>query len=431
MLIKADPPDSSRGFNDKTITFTFDEYIDQQLATQENLLISPMPAITPEITAKLKTVTIKIKDTLEPNTTYYYQMGRMIKDVNEGNVLQNFSYIFSTGNIIDSLELGGRVILAETGGIDSTLIVMLHKNGEDSAVAKERPRFITKLDGKGNFHFHYLPEGIYHIYALKDEFGSRRYRDSTQLFAFADSPVVIKPDAAAIILYAGAAKKAQGSSQQTISFTGNRNTRGEDRRLRFSTSLNNNTQDLLSPFSLNFEQPLRVLDSSKIQLSTDSAFNKEPAYIWEIDSLNKKLTLKINWKENTLYNLILDKEFAEDTSGKKLLKTDTLRFTTRKKTDYGSLKVVFNNLDLSKNPVLQLTQGGQAVKSIPLTSAVYFQPLFQPGEFELRLLFDANKNGVWDPGEFFSKRRQPELVKPLDKKITVRANWENEIEITL
>jgi hypothetical protein len=114
-------------------------------------------------------------------------------------------------------------------------------------------------------------------------------------------------------------------------------------------------QDLLGDFNLIFERPLRNIDTTKLQVSTDSTFNPVFSH-WEIDSLKKRLTLKTTWKENTLYNLILDKDFAEDTTGRKLLKTDTLNFTTRKQADYGSLKLSFTNIDLSKNPVLQVSE---------------------------------------------------------------------------
>ena len=430
LLVKVTPPDSSKGFNTRTITFTFDEFIDQPQDIFRNLIVSPTPAISPVIESKLRTLTVKIKDTLESNTTYYYNFGDAIKDINEGNVLRNFSYIFTTGNTLDTLQLGGKVVLAETGGIDSTLIVMLHRSAEDSAVLKDRPRYITKLDGQGNFLFRYLPAGIYYIYALKDESGTRRYSDKT-LFAFADSSVEVKPGATPVTLYAFIENQSP-PGVATINFAGTRGTgtRPDDRRLKFTTNLSGNTQDLLNELSLNFDVPLRNVDTTRLQLSTDSAFIPATAS-WQIDSLQKKLTLKTTWKENTLYNLILDKDFAEDTAGRKLFKTDTLHFTTRKQADYGSLKISFPNIDLSQNPVLQLSQGGQVVKTFPLGTTEIYQALFPPGEYELSILFDKNKNGKWDPGQFFESRRQPELVRPLNKRITIRANWDNEFEIRL
>ena len=429
LLLKVTPPDSTKGFNAKTITFTFDEYIDQPQDIFKNLIVSPNYSIQPSIENKLKTLIVRIKDPLEPNTTYYYNFGDAIKDINEGNVLHNLSYIFTTGDTFDTLQLSGKVLLAETGGIDSTLIVMLHKSGQDSAVANENPRYVTRVDGQGNFRFLYLPAGTFYIYALKDEGGKRYYGKS--LFAFADSAVEIKPDPPPVTLYAFAETEDQRPTA-TLNFAGGNRpgVKPDERRLKFSANLSGNTQDLLGDLNLNFEQPLRIFDSTKLRLSTDSAFNATPAN-WQMDSLNKKLTLKINWKENTRYHLILDKDFAEDSSGRKLLKTDTISFTTKKLADYGSLKISFTNIDLSKNPVLQFSQGGQVIKTFPLNSTELNQPLFNPGEYELSILYDENKNGHWDTGKFFEGKKQPELVKPLNKKITIRSNWDNEFEITL
>lgn len=425
VLVKVNPPDSSRGFNTKTITFTFDEYIEQPQEIFKNLMVSPNYSVPPAIESKLKTLTIKIKDTLEPNTTYYYNFGDAIKDVNEGNVLHNFSYIFTTGSTFDTLQLSGKVLLAETGGVDSTLFVMLFKSGVDSAVTKDRPRYIARVDGKGNFRFLYLPAGTYYIYVMDE----KKLYSKQSLFGFSDSAVEIKPNSSPVTLYAFVEQKQQQPTPAIGFAGGNRaGPKPDERRLRFSTS--GNMQDLLGDFYLTFERPLRNLDTTKLHVSIDSIFNPVSSS-WEIDSLKKKLTLKTIWKESTRYNLILDKDFAEDTSGRKLLKTDTLNFTTRKQADYGSLKISFTNIDLSKNPVLQFSQNGTVVKTFPLSTGELYQPLFNPGEYELSILYDENKNGHWDPGKFFEGKKQPELVKPLNKKITVRSNWDNEFEITL
>ena len=431
ILVKADPPDSSKGFKDKSISLTFDEYV-QLDNVAENLIVAPTPALLPIIDYKLKTITIKIKDSLEANTTYYYNFGKSIKDVNEGNILENFSYIFTTGSTLDSLELTGKVVLAETGGADSTMIVMLHKNGDDSAVANEIPRYITKLDSSGRFRFRFLPSGTFYVYAMKDESGTHKYVNKTQLFAFADTPVVIKPGTSPVMLYASSTEKKETEST-TAPLTVNRTAanRAGDRRLKFSTNLSNNQQSLLNSFIMSFEQPLKNFDSTKVLLSTDSIFTPEKNYSWLTDSLNKKFTLQISWKENTRYNIILDKEFAEDTAGHKLLKTDTLIFTTRKLTDYGAVKINFTNLDLSKSPILLFMIGEQLMYSYPLTAASFTQSLFTPGEYQLRLFNDENKNGKWDPADFWGKRKQPEIVNPIGKKTTIKANWDNEIEIVL
>ena len=435
MLLKVTPGDSTRNFNGNKISFAFDEFIELQ-DIQGNINLSPSPTINPVVDYKLNTVTVKLKDPLESNTTYSINFGNAIKDFNEGNPLKGFTYTFSTGQYIDSLEITGKVILAENGKTDSTLIVMLHTNPDDSAVVKERPRYIVKLDGNGNFIFKNLPPKTFYLYALKDEGGTRRYLESKQLFAFADKPVIVDSKTEPVTLYAYAMKHTtqQPLSLPNINIGGNRNKGGgitAESRLKFQTNLSNNQQDLLSPFFITFEQPLRIFDSSKIRLYTDSTFNPAPAYSFQKDTTNKKILLTHTWKENTTYHLILDKDFAVDSTGKKLLKTDTLSFKTKKLADYGSLQLKFKNLDLANNPVLLFVNGETILKSVQLTTTAFSQTVFLPGEYELRILYDNNKNGVWDPGQFFGKHQQPELVKPIERKITVKPAWENEIEIVL
>jgi hypothetical protein len=435
VLLKATPGDSTRNFTGNKITFTFDEFIELQ-DIQGNINVSPAPKINPVVDYKLNTVTVKLKDSLESNTTYSINFGNAIKDFNEGNPAKGLTYTFSTGKYIDSLELSGKVILAENGKIDTTLIIMLHTNPDDSAVVKERPRYIVKLDGNGNFIFKNLPPKTFYLYALKDEGGTRRYLENKQLFAFADKPVIIDGKTEPITLYAYALKQTtqQPLSLPNINIGSNRNKGGgatAESRLRFQTNLTNNQQDLLASFFMTFEQPLRSFDSSKIRLYTDSTFNPAPAYSFQKDSTNKKILLTHTWKENTAYHIILDKDFAQDSAGKKLLKTDTLSFKTKKLADYGSLQLKFKNLDLTKNPVLLFVNGETMLKSVPLTTATFSQTVFLPGDYELRILYDNNKNGIWDPGQFFGKHQQPELVKPIERKITVKPAWENEVEITL
>jgi hypothetical protein len=104
VLMKANPENSARNFTGNKINFTFDEFVELQ-NVQENLLVSPLPKTNPSVDYKLNTVSVKIKDSLEANTTYILNFGDAIKDVNEGNVMKGFTYVFSTGRYIDSLEL--------------------------------------------------------------------------------------------------------------------------------------------------------------------------------------------------------------------------------------------------------------------------------------------------------------------------------------
>lgn len=429
VLAKASPADSTLGFSGNKITFTFNEFIELQNA-QQALIISPVPRNFPTVEYRLNTVTVKLRDSLESNTTYSFNFGESIRDFTEGNTLKNFTYTFSTGSYFDSLELRGKVVLAETGKTDTTLIVMLHSNPEDSAVVNERPRYFTRQDGKGNFVFRNLPPKKFQLYALKDDGGSRRYFSDKQLFAFATDPVDPAAKNEPITLYAYAAKPS-ASVIPTLSI-GNRNrTTGSEKRLRYQVNLSAGQHDLLKDLVLTFEEPLRRFDSLKIRLYADSTFEAVGGYRFEKDSTGQNISLLNKWKENSEYHIIMDKEFADDSAGRQLLKTDTLSFRTKKLSDYGSLKLRFKGVDSTRSPVLLIMTGETIVQSVPVQTQEYTQELFVPGEYELRILFDLNGNGKWDPGEFFGKHLQPEIVRPVEKKISVKPGFVNEFDITL
>ncbi len=423
-LVEVSPPDRSLRFREKRITFTFDEYVEVQ--NVQHLIVSPLPQSQPIVEGRLKTVTIRLRDSLEANTTYSFNFNRVIKDINEGNELRDFVYVVSTGSSIDSLELTGSVVLAENAQVDSTLTVMLHRNLEDSAVVKERPRYIARLDGQGRFRFRFLSPGTYAIYALKDEGTGYRYTSTKQLFAFADSAIVVNGQTPPVKLYAYAIPAPPAAAAQAAD---RRN--ANDKRLKYQVS-GAGSQDLLTPFRFQFETPLQHFDSSRIRFTQDTLYTPVTSgYTWNLDSTRKVLTFTYPWPENTSYSFIMEKDFATDTLGHQLLKDDTLHFTTKKRTDYGQLRIRFRNLDLTQHPVLLFMLNNEVKSSFPLGSVDFYQPLFPPGEYEMRILKDDNRNGKWDPGDFFGSRLQPEKVTPIERTINVKPNWENEFEIDI
>lgn len=417
VLLQATPKDSTLNFKEKRISLYFNEYIDLQ-NLQENLIVSPTIKNTPIVEGKLHTVTIRIKDTLDANTTYSLNFGRAIRDINEGNEFKNFAYIFSTGSTIDDKQFSGHVLVAETGKIDSTLIVLLHRKGDDSAVVKERPRYYARLSGKGDFTFRNLPAGTFYLYALKDEAGNRRYLSSAQLFAFAEKPVIIneinQPDT--LYAYVENIETPKAASRPVVP---SKDKGTADRRLVIQTNLDGTQQDLLGYFSLQFALPLRSFDSTKI-IFADYKFQPLKYSSFSPDSLFRRFTLKYTWQPDSTYHLILDKSFAEDSSGKKLLKIDTITFKAKKITDYASVRLRFLRLDLTKNPVLQFVQSEKVVDSTVMATREFRRQLFKPGDYELRILYDRNKNGKWDPGSFFGKRQQPEKVFLIPKILKVK-----------
>lgn len=426
VLVDAAPKDSMTNFSGNSIILNFDEYVEIQNAF-ENVLVSPNPVSPPIITSRFRTVTIKIKDTLEPNTTYSINFGNGLRDINEGNIAKNFTYLFSTGRSLDTNALSGSVMLAETGKIDSTLIVVLHRNLNDSAVVKDRPRYVAKLDGRGNFQFRNLAAGTFAVYAIPNDY-AKRYDDTTKPFAFADSAVSTtnnKP----LKLYAYQLQRIDTGIIRPKAPAAPGKTK-EDRILRLQPNFDDGRQGLLKNLELTFNRRLGNFDSTKITfLGPDSLPIRN--YTIVRDTNKTKYTLLYKWPENTSFRLILAKDAVADTAGTTLLRPDTIRFITKRASDYGAVRVRFRNLDLSKNPVLQIVSNERVVDSIPLTSAEWSRKLYEPGEYEMRLLYDNNKNGKWDPGKFFGRHVQPELVFPINTKFSVRANSDNDKDITL
>lgn len=427
VLVNATPHDSTTNFNSNKITLTFDEYvtIDNQ---QENVVVSPNPKNPPVIEGHLRTVNIRLKDTLKPNTTYAIFFGNAIKDVNEGNSNKEFNYVFSTGPTIDDNTLSGNVVLAETGKLDTTLLVVLHKNLEDSAVVNERPDYYTKLDSKGNFTFRYLPKETFAIYVVPNSY-TKRYADSTDLFAFLNTPVTTGDSTSIEPITLYAYREAEPKPRTSTTTTSSKNSK-EKIPLRVTADIQNNQQDILNPLQLTFSNKLSSYDTAKFHF-TDTNYVAVPNVSFSIDTSNTVISLSTKWPENTPYILIIDKDAVTDTSGANLAKNDTLNFVTKRLSDYGSVKLHFVNIDLAKNPVLQLVQSDKVVDSIPLTTNEWSSQLYNPGEYELRILYDDNKNGTWDPGHFFGYKRQPEIVVPIQRTLNIRANWNNEVDVNL
>lgn len=422
VLLKSVPPNDMLHFTSNRATFTFDEYVHIQ-DVQKNLVVNPVPKIVPNVTSKLRTVSIKIRDTLQPNTTYSFEFGNSIQDINENNPLRNFTYVFSTGDYIDSLQLQGKVVIAETGKSDSTLMVLLYKNLDDSAVYKEKPQYVANLDSLGRYHFKYLASGTYHLFALKDESGQKMYNNPSQLFAFADSAIHITNDVQPVELFAYAEKENTKPPASPSS-----NTKNPEKLLKFTTSIAGGSQDLLTPLTLTFLTPLKDFDSSKIKLS-DTLFNSIAAAI-SLDTTKKIITVKTSWTEDTHYRLEIDKDFAVDTLGDELKNADTISFKTKREGEYGSLKLNFSNLGKIKHPVLQFVKNNEVVDSFKISSPTFNIKLFNPGDYEIRILDDENENGTWDAGSYHL-RKQPEKAISIPKKIGIRADWDNEYDILL
>lgn len=420
VLERAEPANYTTNFTGNKIVLTFDEYINVENIS-ENVLVSPLQKSNPIISFNFRTVTIKLRDTLIPNTTYSINFGQALKDLNENNPFENFTYIFSTGSIIDSFSLNGRVLLAESGKTDSTLIATLYRDLSDTAVSKKRPLYIAKVRSDGSFGFKNLPGGNFRLYALRDGDGGKTYNSKSEAFAFQDSGISIGAENAEVTLYAYEEVKKVTTTTTTSSLA--------EKRLRFTTNLSGKTQDITKPLEIVFNNAIKQIDEKRITLLDTNALPVTSTTL-TLDSSRKKLRITTPWIYDYDYSLVIPKDAVVDSAGNNLFKTDTLLFTTNRAENFGNVLLRFKNLTLSNSPVLQLFIGEEIKYSFPIVGDEWSGKMIQPGEYEMRILYDTNKNGRWDPGSF-EKKIQPERAISLGQKLAVRANWDNELDVNL
>ena len=199
-LLKATPPNMSRNFNAKIIQLDFDEYF--KLSNQyTEISMSPAQDKSPEYKIKSKSLVIVLKDTLQKNTTYVINFGKAIADVNEGNILKNFTYVFSTGPHIDSLSVSGSVTNTLTQKREKDVTVMLFPVEKDSVYfGKKKPSIYATTDTAGNFSLNNLHDGDYRIYALEEKTPDKIYNKDDELIAFQKQPVHLYADTSGIQL---------------------------------------------------------------------------------------------------------------------------------------------------------------------------------------------------------------------------------------
>jgi hypothetical protein len=186
--MKETPLNGTLNFTGKEIIVQFDEYI-QLDDVQKNVLISPPQQTPPEVKAVGKKLSVVFQEDLIDSTTYTLDFGAAICDYNEKVPLEGYVFAFSTGDVIDSLSIAGRLYDASTLNPKAGILVGVHRNLEDSALQTIPFTRITRSDSEGNFVIHNLQPGTYRLYALDDISRDYLYQPGEAL-AFADSLVV-------------------------------------------------------------------------------------------------------------------------------------------------------------------------------------------------------------------------------------------------
>lgn len=443
------------------------------------------PIITPAGTAS-KFITIKILDTLDLNTTYSFNFGNSIVDNNEENKLENFKYVFSTGTFIDSLKLSGKVTNPLIKKSLTNIDVMLYEYNSqfnDSIIYKQKPRYIANTLDSTLFEITNIREGKYLLIALQDANSNKIYNPEIDKIGFIGDTVTLPTDKTFdFTIFKEIPKlkvikpKEVNKGHAIFGFEGNANdliielltptpedfkseivyeknkdtinywyTPFEADSLNFKVSKNNYSENFTLSLRSSKTDSLKITPSATgilhlidtFFVSTNTPiidFNASLIKITKKDSTEVLFTPIISKSKNKLY-LNFEKEINTDYNLEILPKTITdiyqisndsisYKLKTKSPEDYGTINLSFENSKNTPLIVELLNEKEQVIRKAKTNNQQIISfDLLLPGKYLVRVTLDENNNGIWDTGNFLT-RKQPETVKFFDQIIELRANYE-------
>ncbi|MCD9576130.1 Ig-like domain-containing protein [Flavobacterium soyae] len=499
VLVSSVPKNFNTEFKGNEITLVFDEYVKLKNLNKQLIISPPMkyePLISP--TGVSKFLKIQIKDTLQPNTTYSFNFGQSITDNNEGNAINQFKYVFSTGSYIDSLKLKGSIKDAYEKKVDNFVSVMLYEANDkykDSVIYKDFPRYVTNtLDSLRTFQFENLKAGKYLLVALKDKSSNNKYNPKDDKIGFIKHFITVPNDTVFDLelfketLPLKAFKPIQASGNRLLlPYEGKQNfkikkptivLKNNDQILetivtqfpkkdslqvwykplkadslslevsrdtykkRFTFKVKDQKKDTLNikavqngiinfreRFTLETETPLVKFDKSKIKLVNKDSTAVD--FTTEYDEFNQKLYVDFKKEPLEKYNFTFFPGALTDFYDKT---NDTLSYklATKEAADYGNL--VLNLKNVKRFPIiLEITnkKGDEVLASeySEGSSKIEFN-LLVPTQFTVRIIYDDNKNKMYDAGSFLDKRYAEEVFY-YQQEVDVRSNWDVDQSVDL
>ena len=185
-FVKSNPEPWALNTNRKKVSIEFNEFIKLEKAN-EKVVVSPPQEQQPEIKAAGKRIIVNLLDTLKPSTTYTIDFSDAIVDNNEGNPLGDFTFSFSTGEVVDTMEISGTLLDASNLEPIKGMLVGLHSNLEDSAFTTLPLERVALTDSRGRFRIKGVAPGKYHIFGLKDNDQNYFFSQKNEIVAFHDS----------------------------------------------------------------------------------------------------------------------------------------------------------------------------------------------------------------------------------------------------
>ncbi len=431
-FVRANPAPGSLNVNRQKIEIEFDELVNVKDAFSK-VVVSPISKSTPRVSSLGRKITVQFNDTLIPNTTYTIDFADAIEDNNESNKLQGFTYSFSTGNVLDTLQISGMVLSADALEPQQGMLVGVYSNLADSALSTLPLERVAKTDDRGRFSIQGLAPGEYRLFAVADVDNDYKRANPEEAMAFYD--FTLTPTA----------ERVNAIDTVFDLLTGDVDTVLNRERTRFLPN------DILlrsfeSDYKSQFLQKYERVDSTRLRF----IFNAPSETLPEISPVNVEgykdwWTLERSAKNDTLtYWLnpatlvatdslqIAATYFRTDSAQNLTLATDTLKFFTQrpkvtKKKDKKKKDEKADTVPV-KIPALGFKMISQSTQEVNLPLIMEFDtPLnrFDTTAFHLEMMVDT----VWAP---VPKAWKPEHVDSLNPRtFKIEYPWEYATEYRL
>lgn len=186
-------PNFQTNFQARSFSLTFDEWVVLKDALSQ-VVVSPPVEKRPEVKLRGKEVTVTFSEAevFRSNTTYTVNFGTAVRDLHEDNPAEDLRFVFSTGDVIDSLSVKGLLVDAYEGTPLADVAVVLYDVFEDSVLAKERPYYFARTNKDGQFAIQNVRSDTFKVAAFEDANQNLKWDSRTERVAFLDSLWVVQ-----------------------------------------------------------------------------------------------------------------------------------------------------------------------------------------------------------------------------------------------
>ncbi|HOY11493.1 MAG TPA: Ig-like domain-containing protein [Saprospiraceae bacterium] len=491
IVLAESSPNFQTNFSGRSFELTFDEFVVLRDPIKQ-IVVSPPLTYIPEVRNRGKKILFRFneKEIVRDSTTYTVNFGEAIQDLHENNKLINYRYVFSTGDIIDSLSVKGTVNDALTSKPVENVTVMLYNNLQDSAYIKEKPFYFARTAKDGTFSIENIKRDTFRIFAVLDENVSYTYNEGVESLGYNDTLITFSDSSNVFVsnlalskplgnlrifdsesknlglfkikfnrpLDAAPSYKILNDSLRTYAFH-----QGDSLMIWYQANLlaQDSVLLLLDSDTLNLKIPdtstvsrmlkltnltnntfLSNYDTIKVKLS-NPGFLKNAASVALVDSSGRRLPLQTNSTDNIVYQFtsadnLLSKQYTfridsaafEDIFGN-VSDSLSVKFNKIAEDKLSGLVAVISKLDsLSKYVVSLEDNGGSVRKTLveQVSSITLTYAGLKPGAYKIVIIKDLNGNNRWDAVDFWNKR-QAEITKSFTVE-NLRENWTVETEIS-